>query len=310
MRRAMPSLVFVVLSSLLPGQGEPRVLEEAGTVFRTSVALGDVDGDGIADLVIGQNGSFQLRRGIAGDGPGRRFQAAVEELTPRVECTCEHAGQPRLVDVDRDGDLDLLTLHTPFGRSDQVVWFANDGKGGFGPARGITAADGAPFEWAQSGQARAIELVDWDGDGHADLIVATPQLILHRGGATGFAARGEPLGCSAEAFAIADCDGDGVPDLLTVPPSTTSSSAVTLQLRRGGILQPGRVVLPFTGDTGQAQLAVADWNADGRPDVLLAEVLHEPPAPAPDEAAAGEPKAKAQAGSRPRYSSRVRVILL
>jgi hypothetical protein len=72
MRRAIPSFVFVVVSSLLPGQGEPMVLEEAGTGFRTSIALGDVDADGIADLVIGQNGSFQLRRGIAGDGSGRR----------------------------------------------------------------------------------------------------------------------------------------------------------------------------------------------------------------------------------------------
>jgi hypothetical protein len=178
------------------------------------------------------------------------------------------------------------------------VWFANDGKGTFAPAQHVEPAGGEPFSWAPRGQARAIEAVDWDGDGQLDLVVATPQLILHRGGAAGFTARGESLGVTAEAFAIADCDGDGVHDLLTVPPSTTSSSAVTLHLRRGGILQPGRAVLPFTGDTGQAQLAVADWNADGRPDVLLAEVLHGPPTPALDEAAAGEQKAKLVAAER------------
>ncbi len=87
--------------------------------------LGDVDGDGLVDLVFGLDddgdaGQMYIALGTAsGLGP---IQELVD-LQPNAESGTNAAGQGtlRLVDLDADADLDLLVLHRPNGGDFQTT---------------------------------------------------------------------------------------------------------------------------------------------------------------------------------------------
>lgn len=254
----------------------PAPLTEAGESFRVSAALGDVDQDGIDDLVIGANGALRVRKGLAGP-PERRF-AAEQTLPHSVEPSCENTGQPRLFDFDRDGDIDLLVIDSPLstGRG-RLVWFANDGSGAFAAAQIVNTEDGRPLVLDDT--ASAFDFMDWDGDGAVDLMLSRRRdLWLFRGSARGFAATPADLGIAAMTVAAGDWDGDGRPDAITVEDRQITVRVLT----KGGPREP-QSLAHVEGDVGQARLALADWNGDGRIDVLLGENRKEPRAvPPPD----------------------------
>jgi hypothetical protein len=271
----------------------------AEQVHRPSVALGDIDGDRIDDLVLGRNGVIVVRRGTRG-APDRQFADREQPLPARVRHmpapvavgpSCESAGQPRLHDVDRDGDLDIVAIDADLGGGGHVVWFANDGRGTFAAARELTAADGQRLEWRRA--LCTVDLADVDNDGHLDLLVGTGAtgLRLHRGSAEGFAEDGRDLGVQTrETAVLVDWDGDAATDLLYV-----DDGAVVLQRRTGdGYEQPERLA---DVEGGMVQLSVADWNGDGRVDLMLGETLPQKAPPVAPEAAA-EAHARRQAAQR------------
>jgi uncharacterized membrane protein YraQ (UPF0718 family) len=123
------------------------------------VALVDLDGDGALDLFFTtwMNGSHVLYNR---DGA---FSAAAHTVLPRGEETATHAAA--FADVDRDGDLDIVT-----GASTFQMWnfypapavnrlWRNDGKGGFEME---TLA-------GPEGETLALLFHDFDGDGWPDL---------------------------------------------------------------------------------------------------------------------------------------------
>jgi hypothetical protein len=261
-------LVFSLLATTLSAQTTEATYESVplpfvGDAYRVSAALGDIDRDGIEDLVIGRNGTFSIRLGTAG-APERRFAAQAQPLPGEAGCSCENAGQPRLVDFDGDGDLDLVVLDTHLWGPERAIWFANDGTGTFAAARPMQSAAGADLAWR--GQASAIEVVDWDADGDLDVILATPQLLLFQGGPAGFSAEPTKLGIMASAMAIADLDGDGLADLLTI-----EAGDLVCRKRTRDELGAAHRLTAVEGDASQARLAVADYDGDGKCDVLLGE---------------------------------------
>lgn len=258
------SLTLLLAAPVLAQSTQSVPLGFLGEEYRIAAALGDVDGDAVQDLVVSTNGSFALRRGTAGP-PERQFGAA-EPLAATVVVSCENTGYPRLVDVDGDGDLDLLALDTPTFRPQHAVWFANDGHGAFAATRTFATTTGDEPSW--TGEARAVELADWDGDGRRDLLVATPGVFCFRGEDGGFAPVAERLDPEADALAVADWDGDDAVDLLTL-----EDRALFVRSHTATGLGAARHVATVAGGPGRASFAVADWNGDRRADLLLAETF-------------------------------------
>ncbi len=120
----------------------------------SGVALGDVDGDGLVDVCLARmEGDNALFRNLG----NWRF----EDVTAKagVACPNQFSTGVALVDVDRDGDLDLLV--TGIGSGARL--FKNNGKGIFHEAldSGLSPKFGAT----------SMALADIDGDGDLDLYV-------------------------------------------------------------------------------------------------------------------------------------------
>jgi hypothetical protein len=129
--------------------------------FNNAPALGDLDGDGLPDLVLGQ-----FQDAVAwyhNDGRGRfvLVDSAVVRL-PRGS-----NGVPELFDVDGDGDLDLF-LGDASGR---IALFTNEGNSR-APHFKLVTDD---YLGVRSGRRAVPRFVDLDGDGVVELVVGTEQ---------------------------------------------------------------------------------------------------------------------------------------
>ncbi|MGH7540772.1 MAG: FG-GAP repeat domain-containing protein, partial [Gemmatimonadota bacterium] len=135
---------------------EAAMLEREVRSNGSGVAVGDVDGDGLADVYFARlEGPNALYRNLG----GWRF----EEVTAAagVGAPDRYSTGVVLADVDGDGDLDLLL--TAVGGP--TALYENDGSGRF---RDVTAEAGLESDRGSTTMA----LADVEGDGDLDLYVA------------------------------------------------------------------------------------------------------------------------------------------
>ncbi|MEL7363084.1 MAG: FG-GAP-like repeat-containing protein, partial [Bacteroidota bacterium] len=182
--------------------------------YHYAPALGDLDGDGDLDLVLGTwKNRLQLYRNDPAAGEGAaRFVLAREEIA-RIERGSNTV--PALADLDGDGDLDLVVGES----SGDLNLLRNEGTPQ--APRFVVVADA--FGDFDAGRRSAPTFTDLDGDGDLDLVVgseadgfhvlinegplATPQFTL--------AGTLDVLTPDLATPAFADLDGDGDLDLLT-----------------------------------------------------------------------------------------------
>lgn len=133
--------------------------------------LADVDGDGDLDLYFANtalftDGADPQDRLLLNDGAGRFSDVTATHLPAEAEPTMTAA----FVDYDGDGDLDLVTgaIGNLSGETGAAPYraFANDGSGRF-------SADDGALPAGTTGNGFDIEVGDYDGNGAADLFLAS-----------------------------------------------------------------------------------------------------------------------------------------
>ncbi len=252
----------------------------------------DFDGDGANDLLVGEKYGGRLRiyhNFGASDRPRFDGYSLFKEGMP-AGCVPDNNGFcPAIADVDRDGRLDLLT---PAWHG-HIRWFRQESPGVFGAAQPVLDAEGNTIrvEWTHG-----VSSCDWDADGYPDLIVGSSG-----DGAVGSLSLWRNIGAANEAAAprferpvairagdkpifvperspapvAVDWDGDQLFDLIV----GTRQGNVAWYRNQGTAGRPSfdaaRELIgvpPPGGERGtNAIVSVADWNGDGRLDLLVGD---------------------------------------
>lgn len=138
------------------GNGDGTVVGQVRSTVPNNCVLehldvGDVDGDGAPDVVVGSSCNALPIHVMLGDGTGL-FGDAISLSTEGANTRAV-----RLADLDNDGDLDVVAGTD----ASTVVFYAGDGNGGF--------SDGVPVLTLAGGDI-AFDIADLNDDGARDIV--------------------------------------------------------------------------------------------------------------------------------------------
>jgi hypothetical protein len=268
--------------SFLPPSGNQQLIftlpDEYDTLWGRSVALADVNGDGIPDVTLETlhwldnptpaEDSEHVIMTLPGTGGGAYSLPAAQNNVVIPSLSTSNPGYPlvanlNLVDINHDGNLDIV-----FSYQDYFIWAAlGNGNGTYQPWYNVGAYHAYPTD---------LETADFNGNGFPDLVDAEPGYIgLYANIGSGnfdisnIPAYGSGMG-QASVLSIADFTGDGIPDVALM--NAVEGSVTIFPGEKGSApwLNASSLLNSQTGTAnGIISQAVLDANGDGHDDVVF-----------------------------------------
>lgn len=228
--------------------------------YSTAVASGDLNGDGLQDLIVGQ--MYGQIRIFISRGPDKRF---ADDTLQRIAVEMIYPEDIVVVDLNQDGDADILLGDR--GKGGLKV-YENQGAGRFERAA-TDFATVRPF---------ALGILSLNDDEFPDVVVGTGDgltFLINRGGHLADFKRPFP----AEAFLsqvadlkVVDLNFDGLSDIVTVG---DGGNYVFFATKDGEFrIEPLNANEP---DQESWSIDVSDVNGDGWFDILVGNVLFKNP---------------------------------
>jgi hypothetical protein len=224
--------------------------------------LGDVDGDGVKDLIVFRSGTWYILKSTAGYAGWNTPSSwmSVQWGLP--------GDKPLVADFDGDGKADLVVWRPSTG-----MWYILKSSANY--AGWSTPSSWVAYQWGLNGDTPLIG--HFDGDGKPDLAVWHPSggmwYILKS--SANYAGWNTPSswvsyqwGLNGDTPLIGDFDGDGKSDLAVWRPSSGTWYILKSSANYAGWNTPSSWVAYQWGLNGDKPL-LADFDSDGKPDLVV-----------------------------------------
>jgi hypothetical protein len=255
----------------------PSTLADFPGSLPEGVAIADVNHDGANDIIVTNSAGSSVTL-FLGAGFGT-FTAPIKISTTAPAATTG-GGSPSgvaVADYNGDGNLDLATANN----DGTATILLGNGNGTFQPAVNINLT---PSATSSCGDPDAILSADLNGDSKPDIAIActtsgSVSVLLGNGDGTfqtpvSYSTAAGNAGGGPEAIAAADFDGKTGIDLVI---ADSSNAAVILLNNGNGTFSPsGSTTVStacVTAGSGAFGVAAADFNADGKPDMAVANSI-------------------------------------